>query len=57
MKVEKSTELMDFMTNAKKKYGTERVWKMFSEVFFYLPLAAIVENAIFCLHGGLSPSI
>ena len=40
-----------------KKYGNERVWKMFTEVFSSLPLSAVVENKIFCLHGGLSPSL
>ncbi len=33
------------------------MWKVFTELFDYLPLTAVVENQIFCLHGGLSPSI
>ena len=33
------------------------MWKQFTELFDYLPLTAVVENQIFCLHGGLSPSI
>ena len=37
------------------KYGTEQVWKMFTEVFQLLPVSAVIENQIFCLHGGLSP--
>jgi serine/threonine-protein phosphatase 2A catalytic subunit len=40
-----------------KKYGNERVWKMFTDVFMCLPLSAVVENRIFCLHGGLSPGL
>lgn len=36
---------------------TEIVWEYFQEVFYYLPLAAIVMNSIFCVHGGLSPSL
>ena len=30
---------------------------MFTNLFDYIPLTAVVENQIFCLHGGLSPSI
>ena len=30
---------------------------MFTDVFQYLPLAGVIENQIFCLHGGLSPEI
>jgi serine/threonine-protein phosphatase 2A catalytic subunit len=40
-----------------KKYGNANVWKCFTDLFDYLPLAAIVENRIFCLHGGLSPDL
>eukprot|EP00439_Symbiodinium_sp_Y106_P076364 s271_g15.t1 len=31
--------------------------KMFTDLFDYLPLTALVENRIFSQHGGLSPSI
>ena len=37
--------------------STEVEWEYFQEVFYYLPLAAIVLNKIFCVHGGLSPSL
>jgi len=33
------------------------VWKYLTDLFDYLPLAAIVDNKLFCLHGGLSPEI
>ncbi|KAL7610124.1 hypothetical protein Lser_V15G09939 [Lactuca serriola] len=34
-----------------------RVWKMFSECFKCLPVAAVVEEKILCMHGGLSPEL
>lgn len=36
---------------------TSDVWMRFCEVFDYLPVAAIVSNRIFCVHGGLSPNL
>ena len=30
---------------------------MFTNLFDYIPLTAVVEEQIFSLHGGLSPSI
>ena len=33
------------------------MWKMFTDLFDFLPLTAVVEDQIFCLHGGLSPNI
>nr|POF11188.1 putative alkaline/neutral invertase f [Quercus suber] len=33
------------------------MWKIFTDLFDYFPLTALVESEIFCLHGGLSPSI
>ena len=38
-----------------KKYGNTCVWKFFTEVFQYLPIAAVVDGNIFCVHAGVSP--
>jgi serine/threonine-protein phosphatase PP1 catalytic subunit len=34
-----------------------KIWRRFSEVFNWMPIAAIVDNKIFCVHGGLSPNL
>ena len=46
-----------FYDECLKKYGNNLVWKYLTDLFDYLPLAAIVDNKLFCLHGGLSPDI
>ncbi|KAJ5405651.1 hypothetical protein N7465_006935 [Penicillium sp. CMV-2018d] len=35
----------------------KKVWKYFIDTFNCLPMAAIVSGKIFCVHGGLSPSL
>ncbi|KAJ9680428.1 hypothetical protein PVL29_019682 [Vitis rotundifolia] len=40
-----------------RQYGNANVWKIFTDLFDYFPLTALVESEIFCLPGGLSPSI
>ena len=39
------------------KYGNANIWKYITDVFDYLPLAAVIDSKIFCVHCGLSPSI
>ena len=34
-----------------------KVWRYCTEIFDYLSLSAIIDGKIFCVHGGLSPSI
>ena len=33
------------------------MWRYCTEIFDYLSLSAIIDGKIFCVHGGLSPSI
>ena len=40
-----------------QRFGHSGPWKLFNEVFDMLPMAALVSNSIYCIHGGLSPDI
>ena len=46
-----------FYEEITRKYGNANAWEYFTDLFDYLPLAALVEGKIFCVHGGLSPLI
>lgn len=34
-----------------------KIWKIFIECFNCLPVAAVIDDNIFCVHGGLSPDL
>lgn len=51
------TQVYGFYDECLKKYGTGNVWRYCTEIFDYLSLAAVVEDKILCVHGGLSPAI
>ena len=38
-------------------YGHDGIWYRMNEAFNYLPIAAVIDNHIFAVHGGLSPRI
>lgn len=44
-----------FYEEVLNSYGSDDVWVDANTVFGYLPLAAIVGDQVFCVHGGLSP--
>ena len=46
-----------FYEEITRKYGNANAWEYFTDLFDYLPLAALVEGKIFCVHGGLSPYV
>mmetsp|Transcript_7824 Transcript_7824/g.8786 ORF Transcript_7824/g.8786 Transcript_7824/m.8786 type:complete len:307 (+) Transcript_7824:47-967(+) len=51
------TKIYGFHAECLKQFGNEDVYNAFHEVFDCLPLAALVDDQFFCVHGGLSPLI
>ncbi|KAI8805004.1 calcineurin-like phosphoesterase [Cladochytrium replicatum] len=45
-----------FYDECKRRYNI-KLWKTFTDCFNCLPIAAIVDEKIFCMHGGLSPEL
>ncbi len=47
------TQVYGFFTECSRKYGSPNVWRYFTDMFDYLTLAAVIDNAIFAIHGGI----
>mmetsp|Transcript_48333 Transcript_48333/g.80024 ORF Transcript_48333/g.80024 Transcript_48333/m.80024 type:complete len:345 (+) Transcript_48333:96-1130(+) len=45
-----------FYDECKSHYNI-RLWKGFCDTFNCMPLAALIQDRIFCMHGGLSPDL
>jgi|Transcript_38765 serine/threonine-protein phosphatase PP1 catalytic subunit len=45
-----------FYDECKRRYNI-RIWKTFTDTFNCMPVAAIIDEKIFTMHGGLSPEL
>ncbi|CAN7114760.1 unnamed protein product [Brassica rapa subsp. narinosa] len=45
-----------FYDECKRRFSV-RLWKVFTDSFNCLPVAAVIDDKILCMHGGLSPDL
>jgi serine/threonine-protein phosphatase PPG1 len=41
-----------FYTECVRKYGSSHVWTYFTDMFDFLTLSVVIDDRIFCVHGG-----
>ena len=51
-----TNRIYGFYDECKRRYNV-RIWKSFTELFNFLPVAALIDDKILCMHGGLSPEL
>lgn len=49
-------ECMNNFMQGKRKFSL-KLWKNFTDTFNAMPIAAIIEEKILCMHGGISPEL
>ncbi|KAK9147377.1 hypothetical protein Scep_006134 [Stephania cephalantha] len=45
-----------FYDECKRRFNV-RLWKVFTDCFNCLPVAALIDDKVLCMHGGLSPDL
>jgi len=50
------TRMYGFYDECKRRYNLS-MWREFCNMFNYLPISAIIDERVLCMHGGLSPEL
>lgn len=50
------TRMYGFYDECKRRYNLS-LWRDFCSMFNYLPISAVIDERILCMHGGLSPDL
>ena len=51
-----TNRIYGFYDECKRRYNV-RIWRSFTDLFNWLPVAALIDEKILCMHGGLSPEL
>lgn len=50
-------QLYGFYAEILIQFGNPGIWTICNDIFDLLPMAALIDKRIFCVHGGISPDI
>ncbi|EAY02205.1 Ser/Thr protein phosphatase, putative [Trichomonas vaginalis G3] len=50
-------QMYGFYAECQMLFGHPGIWSLCNEVFDLLPMASIIDNEVFSVHGGISPDI
>jgi len=50
------TRIYGFYDECKRRFNI-KLWKQFCDVFNWLPVSALIDEKVICMHGGLSPDL
>ena len=53
---ENINKIYGFFDECKRRYNL-KIWKFFSDCFNWLPVCALIDDKILCMHGGISPEL
>jgi serine/threonine-protein phosphatase PP1 catalytic subunit len=45
-----------FFDECKRRFSV-RLWRQFCNSFNWMPVAAVIDDSVFCVHGGISPQL
>jgi len=49
-------KLYGFYDECKRRYNL-KIWKCFTDTFNCMPICALINDKILCMHGGISPDL
>jgi serine/threonine-protein phosphatase PP1 catalytic subunit len=52
----KINRVYGFYDECKRRFNV-RLWKIFCDCFNCLPMAALIDDKVLCMHGGFSPEL
>lgn len=50
------SKMYGFWDECRRRYNN-KLWKMFINAFNHMPVCALIDDRILCMHGGLSPDL